>query len=79
MSCDSEKANKTFKEKQSFPFDLLCDTDGSMSGAYGALTPGGKANPSRISYLIGADGKVRKAYAKVSPARHPDEVLADLG
>ena len=78
VSCDSQKANKSFKEKQGFPFDLLCDTDGEMSRAYGALVPGGKSSPSRISYVIGPDGKVRNAYPKVSPAKHPDEVLADL-
>jgi peroxiredoxin len=28
--------------------------------------------------LIGPDGKIAAAYEKVTPADHPDEVLADL-
>jgi peroxiredoxin len=32
----------------------------------------------RISYLIGPDGKIRKAYPKVNAAAHPEEVLKDL-
>lgn len=37
------------------------------------------ANPKRISYLIDPNGRIKKAYAKVTPADHPDEVLADIG
>jgi peroxiredoxin len=32
----------------------------------------------RISYLIGPDGRIRRAYATVKPAEHPAEVLRDL-
>ena len=34
--------------------------------------------PKRISYLIGPDGKVLKAYPKVEAAEHAAEVLADF-
>jgi len=34
--------------------------------------------PKRMSVLVGPDGKVVAAYEKVTPADHPDEVLADL-
>jgi peroxiredoxin len=33
---------------------------------------------SRMSVLIGPDGTIVKAYPKVVPAEHPDQVLADL-
>jgi peroxiredoxin len=33
----------------------------------------------RISYLIDEQGNILKAYAKVKPADHPDEVLRDCG
>ncbi len=49
-----------------------------MSIAYGAAS-GDSARPKRISVLIGPDGRVRKRYDAVTPADHPDEVLADLG
>ena len=32
----------------------------------------------RISYLIGPDGRVRKAFPKVNAAAHPEEILKDL-
>ena len=48
-----------------------------MSIAYGAAAPD-SARSSRVSVLIGPDGKIAKVYATVKPADHPDEVLADL-
>lgn len=78
VSCDSQADNKAFQEKFSFPYDLLCDADGSMSRAYGALTKDDQKYAARISYLIGPDGKVVKSYPKVSPADHPKEVLGDI-
>ena len=78
VSCDTQAENRAFRDKFSFPFDLLCDEDRSMSRAYGAVTSDDQKNASRISYLIGPDGKIAKVYAKVVPADHPQEVLKDL-
>ncbi len=79
ISCDTPAENKHFRDKFSFPFDLLCDVDKSVSMAYGAVDGPEASHPSRISYLIDADGKIAKVYGKVAPADHPAEVLADLG
>ena len=79
VSCDSQKANSSFKQKQDFPFDLLCDEDGAMSVAYGARAAGKRGFPSRISYLVGPEGTIVKAYGKVSPGSHASDVLEDLG
>ena len=46
--------------------------------AYGACDSEDAEYAKRISYLIGPDGTIRKAFPKVDPARHPDEVLALL-
>ena len=32
----------------------------------------------RMSFLIDTDGKIEKTYAKVKPAEHAQQVLADL-
>jgi peroxiredoxin len=48
-----------------------------MAIAYGAAESD-SARPTRVSVLVGPDGKVAKAYGTVKPADHPDEVLADL-
>jgi thioredoxin-dependent peroxiredoxin len=77
-SFDDEAANRAFAEKFQFPFKLLCDTDQAIGRDYGAVDPGGRGGARRISYLIGPDRRVLKAYATVKPATHPDEVFADL-
>ena len=77
ISIDPPGDNKAFQEKFSFPYDLLSDEDTSMTAAYGVdLTDSGRT--SRKSVLVGPDGTVAKAYDSVTPAEHPDEVLADL-
>jgi thioredoxin-dependent peroxiredoxin len=78
LSFDTPAANLAFKEKFDFPYDLLSDEDGAVSQLYGAAEAGAE-KAARISVLVGADGKVSKAYATVKPPEHPDEVLADLG
>ncbi len=75
---DSQQKNKNFKDKQEFPFDLLCDTDRAMSLAYGAVEAADAKSAARISYVIGPDRKVQKVYAKVKAAQHPAEVLGEL-
>ncbi len=78
ISNDPPAKNKKFHEKYSFPFDLVCDEDLTVSVAYGAAADNGAGKASRISYLIGADGKILKAYARVKAGDHPEEVLNDL-
>ena len=77
VSYDPVADNKAFREKFSFPYDLLSDVEKSASVAYGAAEAGSEKT-SRISVLIGPDGNVAASYATVKPADHPDEVLADL-
>jgi thioredoxin-dependent peroxiredoxin len=77
VSCDPTSANRAFREKFFFPYDLLSDEDKSMSVAYGAAQAD-SPRASRISVLVDPNGKVAKVYGTVKPADHPDEVLADL-
>ena len=58
---------------------MLCDVDRSLGLAYGAADAADAEYPTRISYLIDPDGRIAKVYGKVTPADHPDEVLADIG
>ena len=46
--------------------------------AYGAADDASAANASRITYVIGPDGKIAQAHPKVSVKSHPKEVLASL-
>ena len=77
ISFDDPAANKKFKDKFNFPFDLLSDCGGSISRMYGAAEAGDE-KASRISVLIGSDGRIIKVYSSVKPAEHPDEVIQDL-
>ena len=64
-------------QAQSFPFRLLSDSDRKLAIAVGAADKPDAGYAKRISYLVGGDGKVIKAYPKVNPATHAAEVLAD--
>lgn len=77
VSYDTPKDNAKFADKYNLQFPLLSDTDkelASQVGAQRALLP----VPKRISYLVGADGAVLKAYPDVKPADHAGEVLTDF-
>lgn len=77
VSYDTPKANRAFAEKYHLPFLLLSDSHHELAkqvGAARAVLP----VPKRVSYLVGPDGKVVKAYPDVKPASHAKEVLADF-
>jgi peroxiredoxin len=56
----------------------LSDTDKKIGIAYGAAADANAQAPMRISYLIGADGRVERAYGKVKAAEHPEQALGEL-
>ncbi len=78
VSFDDPKANAEFIEKNHFPFRLLSDSKKELAVAVGAADSPSRLWARRISYLVGPDGKVLKAYPDVDPAKHAGEVLADL-
>lgn len=77
VSFDDPEANKAFVEAESLPFRLLSDQDRKLALAVGAADTGSASFARRISYLVGGDGKVVKAWAAVDPATHAAEVLAE--
>ena len=70
--------NRAFAEKYDFPFKLLCDTDRSMGVAYGASDGSEGSFANRISYLIGADGRIAAVWDTVNVKTHADDVLGAL-
>ncbi len=78
VSFDSVEDNRAFAEKFDFPYRLLCDTNRELGIAYGAARNSDEGYAKRISYLIGADGKILLAYPKVDPKGHLDQILNDL-
>ncbi len=78
VSFDEPAANAAFVKAEGFPFRLLSDTGGTLARAVGAATSDAQTFASRISYLVGPDGKVRKVYGEVTPATHAADVISDL-
>lgn len=76
ISRDSMESHAAFSTKYELPFTLLSDIDQHVIVRYKAKTAFGV---KRISYLIAPDGTIAKAYPKVDPATHADEVLRDIG
>ena len=75
VSFDDVASNKAFADKFSFPYLLLCDTERMIGQAYGA---GSEGLAKRISYLIGPDQTIVKAYDGVDYNTHPQDVLNDI-
>jgi peroxiredoxin Q/BCP len=83
VSTDSEKSHDKFVAKFKLPFTLLVDDEKKIVNDYGVYGPktfmGVKYNgTSRVTFLIGPDGKIKKIWPKVKPAEHAEEVLAVL-
>ncbi|MBM3560985.1 MAG: thioredoxin-dependent thiol peroxidase [Alphaproteobacteria bacterium] len=81
ISRDSVARHDRFKAKYDLPFTLGSDEDGKVCEAYGTWIEksmyGRKyMGIDRATFLIDADGKVRKAWRKVKVSGHVAEVLA---
>lgn len=80
VSLDSEASHQDFASKYDLPFTLLADTDHKVSdlyGVYGKQTWGDKKfmGVARKTFLIDAEGRLKKILNKVDVERHSDEVL----
>jgi len=80
-SRDSIASHEKFKEKQSFPFDLLSDPDEKLCRQFDVIqekTLYGRKfmGVERSTFLIDEDGKLRREWRKVRVKGHADEVLA---
>jgi peroxiredoxin Q/BCP len=76
ISADSEMSHGKFISKYHLPFTLLSDPDKKVIDLYGAKNEIGGTR--RISYLIGPEGVIEKAYTDVKPELHAEEVLKDV-
>jgi peroxiredoxin Q/BCP len=75
VSRDSEESHAKFREHHSLPFALVADENGSVQKAYGVPSKMGVL-ASRVTFLIGKDGKVEHVWENVDPGVHAAEVLA---
>jgi peroxiredoxin Q/BCP len=80
VSRDSIASHEKFREKQGFPFDLISDPDEKVCKAFDVIHEkslyGRKfMGVVRSTFLIDADGKLRKEWRKVKVNGHAEEVL----
>jgi len=80
VSPDPVEAVKKFADKFDLDFTLLADADHAVAERYGTWVEksmyGRKyMGMERATYLIGADGRVLKAWRKVKVPGHAEEVL----
>jgi peroxiredoxin Q/BCP len=83
VSPDDPTSHEKFKQKYALPFTLLADEGHAVADAYGVWgekTYMGRTyfGVDRSTFVIGEDGNVKKAFHKVKPATHADDVLAAL-
>jgi peroxiredoxin Q/BCP len=83
VSPDDESSHVKFREKYELPFTLLADTDHAVAEQYGVW--GEKKymgreymGVNRSTFVIDADGNVKKVMHDVKPATHADDVLSAL-
>lgn len=81
VSRDSLASHEKFKAKQSFPFKLLSDEDEAACRQFDVIQEkslyGRKfMGVERSTFLIDAQGKLRREWRKVKVKGHAEEVLA---
>ena len=84
VSPDGVKSHRKFKNKYDLPFALLADEDHTVADAYGAW--GEKKMYGRTyegilrrTFIIDEEGRIERAFEKVRPKGHGDEVVEALG
>ncbi len=83
VSRDSAESHRRFKAKYKIPFTLLADVDSRLCDACGVIVEKVMYGKKRLgiqraTFLIGADGRVRRVWPKVSVDEHAEDVLASL-
>ena len=74
VSADSPESHAKFIAEHHLPFPLVSDESGEVAKGYGV--PKRIFGYLRISFLVGADGKIAQVWPDVDPGVHATEVLA---
>lgn len=76
VSTDGRDSHRAFAEKHALPFLLASDESGELAKSFGVALKNGRS--TRVSFVIGADGKVKRVFSQVTPKGHAAELLAAL-
>ena len=77
VSRDSEDSHRKFVAEHQLPFPLAADEKGDIEKSYGVSSTLGMT--SRVTFLIGPDGKIAHVWPDVDPGLHASEVLDAAG
>jgi peroxiredoxin Q/BCP len=78
VSLQDAASHSAFIEKHKLPFDLVVDPDQSVPKAFGVPVRDNQY-AARHTFLIGADGKIKKVWREVNPKEHAKELLDAAG
>ncbi len=83
VSPDSVRKHEKFRDKYELPFTLLADEDHAVAEAYGTWVQKSFAGKKymgveRSTFVIDAEGNIKKIMRRVKPETHADDVLAAL-
>lgn len=80
VSLDDEASHQAFTSKFNLPFPLLADVDGAIAKAYDVLGErNGMTYAQRVTYVIGADGKISQVYTTINTETHATDILTAIG
>ena len=75
VSMDDQASHQKFKEKYGLPFQLLVDSDGTITKAYDVE---GSGYSKRVTYIIDPEGKISDVYAQVNTSSHAQDILTKM-
>jgi len=73
VSTDAQDSHRAFAEKHALPFLLASDESGDIAKAFGVPMKNGRM--TRVSFVIGADGRIKRTFPQVTPKGHAAELL----
>ena len=73
VSSDSPESHRAFLKDKKLPFALASDESDSIASSYGVTKR--LWGYSRVSFLVGTDGKIAHVWPDVDPGVHADDVL----
>lgn len=78
VSMQDAASHTAFIEKHELPFDLVVDSAQAVPKAFGVPVKDGEY-AARHTFLIGADGNIKRIWREVDPKEHAKELLEAAG
>ena len=76
VSTQDAESHDAFIDKYRLPFELVVDTDGKVAEAF--RVPLNRGMAMRQTFLVDANGIIKRVWLDVDPARHSKELLAAI-